>query len=360
MSRNVSADLGRGDDDDPRGSALVQRVLDSATRPDGSVDEIAFEEGIMRQLQVVRGAISCKMVVSKQTLRSLQSVDISELAEADRSCVICYNEFGVDTPEGIREAPLRLPKCKHIFGDYCIKRWFENSDSCPYCRDKLHAEPKVQPIESSARARTFMNLMRMRGHALVPGLDPDSLASASSLPPRDGDRSGPSTRQYTMTRRLPIDSEREQQRRTRARHNDTEPSSSSPSSRLDQVSGGSWATRPSLGTAGAFGGMEQMTGRGNLPPIRQRVQRPADWPLEPVEHFRQSVSAASTAVPRPVQMGANGTTDTAGPAGPTMSLPSLRDPVQLQRQVPARRSRLAYNVEPLDERDDDDSLNPGS
>lgn len=59
------------------------------------------------------------------------------------ACVICYNEFGVPNPEGINEAPLRLPKCKHIFGDHCIKKWFEESDSCPYCRDKVPSEPAL-------------------------------------------------------------------------------------------------------------------------------------------------------------------------------------------------------------------------
>lgn len=55
-------------------------------------------------------------------------------------CVICYNDYGVPNPEGINEAPLRLPKCKHVFGDHCIKKWFEESDSCPYCRDKVPSE----------------------------------------------------------------------------------------------------------------------------------------------------------------------------------------------------------------------------
>lgn len=58
-----------------------------------------------------------------------------------KACVICYNEFGIPNPENINEAPLRLPKCKHIFGDHCIKKWFEESDSCPYCRDKVHSDP---------------------------------------------------------------------------------------------------------------------------------------------------------------------------------------------------------------------------
>jgi hypothetical protein len=43
-------------------------------------------------------------------------------------------------PEGISEDPVRLPKCKHVFGLGCIKKWFEENDSCPYCRDKIPSE----------------------------------------------------------------------------------------------------------------------------------------------------------------------------------------------------------------------------
>jgi hypothetical protein len=60
------------------------------------------------------------------------------------ACIICYNEFGVSNPEGLTENPIRLPKCKHVFGDKCIKKWFEDSDSCPYCRDKLPSELSVR------------------------------------------------------------------------------------------------------------------------------------------------------------------------------------------------------------------------
>src|ERR1700712_2382400 len=61
-----------------------------------------------------------------------------------QACIICYNEFGTETPEGINEAPLRLPKCKHVFGAHCIKKWFEESDSCPYCRDKVPSESQYR------------------------------------------------------------------------------------------------------------------------------------------------------------------------------------------------------------------------
>lgn len=41
------------------------------------------------------------------------------------------------------ESPLRLPKCQHVFGDHCIKKWFEEADTCPYCRDKVPSEIQV-------------------------------------------------------------------------------------------------------------------------------------------------------------------------------------------------------------------------
>lgn len=81
------------------------------------------------------------------------------------ACVICYNDYGVASPEGVNEAPLRLPQCKHIFGDHCIKKWLEDSDSCPYCRSKLQSEPK----HSFGTARTFMQMMRLRGLPLPTG-----------------------------------------------------------------------------------------------------------------------------------------------------------------------------------------------
>lgn len=51
--------------------------------------------------------------------------------------MICYNDYGVLNPEGVVETPRRLPKCKHTFGNKCLKKWLKSADSCPYCRDKL-------------------------------------------------------------------------------------------------------------------------------------------------------------------------------------------------------------------------------
>ncbi|KAK3337089.1 hypothetical protein B0T19DRAFT_437768 [Cercophora scortea] len=117
-----------------------------------------MDEARVRAQQLLRGQISNKRVASKKALSQLQSVDMNTLEESERTCVICYNEFGVPNPEGINEAPLRLPSCKHIFGDHCIKKWFEESDSCPYCRDKVHSEPALP-----SNAQAIREFLRSQG-----------------------------------------------------------------------------------------------------------------------------------------------------------------------------------------------------
>ncbi|EHL00858.1 putative E3 ubiquitin-protein ligase hrd-1 [Glarea lozoyensis 74030] len=115
-----------------REEELSRRENELARREDGNEE---------RAMAVLRGAIALgKRVPSKAAIASLQVVKVEDLKEADKTCIICYNEFGAANPEGLVEQPLRLPKCKHVFGDTCIKKWFEDSDTCPYCRDKLPAE----------------------------------------------------------------------------------------------------------------------------------------------------------------------------------------------------------------------------
>ncbi|KAK7427674.1 hypothetical protein QQZ08_005780 [Neonectria magnoliae] len=164
-SRFMASDTIRDENEELGRQLFLDHFMHGAVRAEPDISDHAMDDALVRQLQLVRGAVSSKMVASKMTLRSLQSVNIADLPEAERTCVICYNEYGVETPEGINEAPIRLPKCKHVFGDHCIKKWFEDSDSCPYCRDKLHSEPK----QHGTSARAFMNMMRMRGVTVPPG-----------------------------------------------------------------------------------------------------------------------------------------------------------------------------------------------
>ncbi|KAH8676017.1 hypothetical protein BX600DRAFT_508197 [Xylariales sp. PMI_506] len=127
------------EDSDPNDPDVALGFLESISAG-GLHAALSAPETGLRAVQVLRGAAPGKRIASRGAIASLESVKISDLPEKERTCIICYNDFGTDTPEGINEAPLRLPKCKHVFGDHCIKKWFEESDSCPYCRDKLPSE----------------------------------------------------------------------------------------------------------------------------------------------------------------------------------------------------------------------------
>lgn len=98
-----------------------------------------------RALAALRGSIAAaKKIPSKEALAALERVDLKDLKESDKVCTICYNDIGVENPDGVVESPIRLPRCKHIFGEKCIKKWFQDSDTCPYCRDKLPSELSVK------------------------------------------------------------------------------------------------------------------------------------------------------------------------------------------------------------------------
>jgi len=58
-------------------------------------------------------------------------------------------------PDGNIECAVRLPKCKHVFGDHCLKQWLKDSDTCPYCRDKLPSEPKRSQADDTRRLYTL-------------------------------------------------------------------------------------------------------------------------------------------------------------------------------------------------------------
>jgi hypothetical protein len=56
---------------------------------------IPLEEVALRQMQVLRGAATIKMVASKKTLQSLESVKVEDLPEGERSksnAIGCYRK----------------------------------------------------------------------------------------------------------------------------------------------------------------------------------------------------------------------------------------------------------------------------
>ncbi|KAI0848340.1 hypothetical protein F5Y00DRAFT_90327 [Daldinia vernicosa] len=158
----LPSESGWSSDDDSEPDAATFSFLEAAVGNAPNLDNASDDR--LRAHQLIRGAMSSKRVASKKAITSLESVTISNLPENERTCVICYNDYGAETPEGICENPLRLPKCKHVFGDHCIKKWFEESDSCPYCRDKVPSEPQHR---NSVNAHSVYRFLRQHHQAAM-------------------------------------------------------------------------------------------------------------------------------------------------------------------------------------------------
>lgn len=219
-----------------------------------------------RQTQILRGQMPNKRVASRRALASLQKVDLDSLSDSEKSmyifaictfpchslrhqtndhllllaaCVICYNDFGVASPEGNIETPLRLPKCKHVFGDSCIRKWLEDSYSCPYCRDKLDSE-LAQPSEQ------FIHRML-------------ATSGAQYLP------HAPVIRRLLASNRNDLSSDRAERQVSARRHRDSESGSASTSGR-DSVTRGERRSAPSEDSNEVH--RRQRPRRDTMPPSR--------------------------------------------------------------------------------------------
>ncbi|KAA8631919.1 hypothetical protein SMACR_00448 [Sordaria macrospora] len=117
---------------------------------------------MIRARQMARGQ-SSKKVASKKAIDSLEPVNVADLPESDGTCDICYNDYGTMSPEGITEQPLRIPMCKHVFGEHCIKKWFQDSNSCPYCRAELPTQ-QIYTQASAQSIREFLDSGHFRRH----------------------------------------------------------------------------------------------------------------------------------------------------------------------------------------------------
>ncbi|CAN8098635.1 unnamed protein product [Discula destructiva] len=170
-----------------------------------------------RQSQILRGRMNGKRVASKKAVQSLEKLDVDDLQDTEKTCVICYNDFGVASPEGIVESPLRLPKCKHVFGNKCILKWLQESYSCPYCRDKLESEMARPDRETIRRMMADQELGALP--ASIRGLyRPDAAESLQRT--RDRERALETSRDSTSRgerRAAPPEDSSDVQRRQRPR-----------------------------------------------------------------------------------------------------------------------------------------------
>jgi len=73
----------------------------------------------------------------------------------EKICVICQQEFADDP-----EKPIATLKCKcgdHNFHEECINRWFERSNTCPFCRAQTTTNNSAQRTTSNSAQRTTNN-----------------------------------------------------------------------------------------------------------------------------------------------------------------------------------------------------------
>ncbi|KAG5953550.1 hypothetical protein E4U53_005012 [Claviceps sorghi] len=86
-------------------------ILDEADA--GQSSRALVDEMLTCHVQVFRGSASSKMVASRAAIYSFERLETCTLAENEKTCVICYNDYGVASPEGVIEVAVRLPDCKH-------------------------------------------------------------------------------------------------------------------------------------------------------------------------------------------------------------------------------------------------------
>ncbi|KAF4122402.1 RING protein [Geosmithia morbida] len=114
------------------------------------------------------GSLKMRKVASKDAIRTLVYLDPNGLEEDERFCNICYVPFNETSPDGVKESPVRIPACNHVFGDKCLRKWLSESPCCPYCRHQLPAAVKYAgPLK-----RSIADALMAQG-VLTPDDDPE-------------------------------------------------------------------------------------------------------------------------------------------------------------------------------------------
>ena len=75
---------------------------------------------------VLRESREDQLPINPGETRNIKT-SVIELNTSGKECSVCLDEFKVGDIFG------KLP-CKHMFHEACIKKWFEQNNSCPICR----------------------------------------------------------------------------------------------------------------------------------------------------------------------------------------------------------------------------------
>lgn len=88
--------------------------------------------------------------VSNRIVPPMVRVVCADPVNLDQGCNICYVTLGDKSPDGVREWPVRIPGCRHVFGNHCIQQWLAESPFCPYCRHQLPSETRYSAQSGEA------------------------------------------------------------------------------------------------------------------------------------------------------------------------------------------------------------------
>ncbi|KAK0118761.1 hypothetical protein ONS95_007643 [Cadophora gregata] len=129
----------------------------------------SYRESDDEHALIMQGAMAAgRRMMAKEAFNSLEKIKVEDLPMQSRDCTICYNDFGVENPDGVVEQPVRWPKCKHLFGDKCIRRWFdEGKDTCPYCREKIPSELAAKRLGMESQMRMLQRRRMMQATSVA-------------------------------------------------------------------------------------------------------------------------------------------------------------------------------------------------
>lgn len=120
-------------------------------------------------------------------LENLKLVNIANLSDSTTgnvTCGICLGDLADDATSGESERAVHLHS-SHFYGEECIRRWLQENDSCPHCREKVHSGSIID-IERHARlviglTRETQQLMRQEPSVESPIIERDLLSHFARL-----------------------------------------------------------------------------------------------------------------------------------------------------------------------------------
>ncbi|XMA20511.1 hypothetical protein WAI453_013302 [Rhynchosporium graminicola] len=178
-----------GDSDEESVSDIENEAI---RREEASYREDEEEQALLMD----RASAAGRRIMAKEAFNSLEKIKVEDLPKESKDCTICYNDFGLENPDGVIEQPVRWPKCKHLFGDKCIQRWFkEGKDTCPYCREKIPSESATKNLGMETQLRTLQRRrllqaaaggqQQLRHDGLTTGIPPeDPVSERTPLSPQ--------------------------------------------------------------------------------------------------------------------------------------------------------------------------------